>query len=306
VKPKIEVKRHGVYSGHSGSIYSMALIPGENTFLTAGGDGVIALWNLNNDIEGKQYADVGKIVYSIAYDLESNMLLAGQYEGGIHVIDLKKGKEERLLQYHQSPVYKISVNHEHNLIISLDGNGELVISSLNGFEIKKNIKISQGKLRSIAFNNSNDIVAIGSAEGAIHLYNISDWNKITTIQAHEPGFSVNALKYSPDGKFLISGSRDAHLNIFDVLNNFEKVRSIPAHNYAIYSIDYSHDGRFIATASRDKTVKIWDSGNFDMIKKIEKEQMNGHVISVNTLLWHPNGYLITAGDDRSAISWEVK
>lgn len=113
------------------------------------------------------------------------------------------------------------------------------------------------------------------------------------------------MRFSPDGKFLLTGGKDAHLNIWQV-GHYDKIKSIPAHDWAIYDIAYSPNSNLFATASRDKTLKIWDSKTFQLLKVINKEKYDGHQFSVNKLIWSTyNNYLISAGDDRAIIIWEI-
>ena len=124
------------------------------------------------------------------------------------------------------------------------------------------------------------------------------------FSAHQ--FSANVATYSPDGTLLLSGGRDAHLNIWDA-KSYTLIKSIPAHNFAIYDIVFSPDAKLFATASRDKTIKIWDAETFELLVRIDKEKWDGHLNSVNKLLWSSyNNYLISTGDDRSIMVWDVK
>ena len=44
-----------------------------------------------------------------------------------------------------------------------------------------------------------------------------------------------------------------------------------------------------------------------MLYRIDKEKNEGHLNSVNKILWHEEtGYLFTAGDDKSIMIWEIK
>ncbi|PSR03495.1 MAG: hypothetical protein BRD50_05840 [Bacteroidetes bacterium SW_11_45_7] len=61
-----------------------------------------------------------------------------------------------------------------------------------------------------------------------------------------------------------------------------------------------------ASASRDKTVKLWDAETFELLKVLDNKKFEGHVHSVNKLLWsHEHDLLISCGDDRSVIIWKV-
>ena len=54
--------------------------------------------------------------------------------------------------------------------------------------------------------------------------------------------------------FLLTGGRDGHLNIWQV-GDYDMIKLIPAHEWAIYDIVYSPNSNLFATASRDKTLK---------------------------------------------------
>jgi WD repeat-containing protein 61 len=302
----VKIERLTSFQGHKGAVYSLLGAPSGKTFYSGGGDHIVAEWKLDGSGEGKPFAEIPGIIYSLALSPDGNLLLVGQDSGGIHVINIKEKKEEHLLQYHRAPVFDLLISPVNELIFSLAGNGMLGVSFLNDFSLIQNIKLSENKLRSVSLNNNDSQVAIGTGDGVIYIFSLPDMNIIKKWQAHKTGFSVNALKFSPDGKHLLSGSRDAHLNIYDT-TNFELEKSFPAHNYAIYSIVCNPDNSLIATGSRDKTIKIWNADNFEMLIRLDKENFMGHINSVNKLLWHSSsGKLISGGDDRTVMVWDVQ
>jgi WD40 repeat protein len=193
------------------------------------------------------------------------------------------------------------------MLFSLSGDGELGVIRIPQFNIERKILIGKGKLRAVAVNAAETIIALGSGDGSIYVFSLPDLKPLKHFQAHKEGFSVNALQFSPCDKQLISGSRDAYLNVYDVENDFQVINAIPAHNYAIYSISYSPDRKLFATGSRDKTVKIWDAETYEMLYRIDKEKNESHVNSVNKILWHEEtGSLFSAGDDRAVMVWKVE
>jgi WD40 repeat protein len=95
------------------------------------------------------------------------------------------------------------------------------------------------------------------------------------------------------------------LNIWSV-ENYELIKSIPAHNWAIYDIVFSPDATLFATASRDKTVKIWDAKTYQVLKRITKLNFEAHTHSVNKLIWSTyRNYLVSVGDDKMVMIREV-
>lgn len=293
-------------TGHSGAVYTLAALHNQPKVVSAGSDRMVALWDTGGNESGVQLVAANNVVYSLFHQKENNFLLAGQSAGGIHVIDLNENREIRLLQYHNAPVFVIAVSYKHNLLFSGDGSGTIHVSQLSDYAPRTKFNIGTGKVRAIVVDDQNDRLIAGSADGSIYVISLPDLKPLNNFEAHQKGFSVNALCLLPGTDLLLSGSRDAHLNVYDVKNNFRLLQSIPAHNYAIYTIAVHPNGNYFATASRDKTVKIWNADTMEVIERIDKEQYNGHTASVNKLVWHDDGKLITASDDRSVMIWQLE
>jgi WD40 repeat protein len=164
-------------------------------------------------------------------------------------------------------------------------------------------KLSQEKVRSIDFNYATSEIAVALGDCNILVLDLHTLDHKKDFIAHQ--LASNVVRYSPDGKLLLTGGRDAHLNIWQV-GTYELVKSIPAHNWALYDIEFSPDAALFATASRDKTVKIWDATTFQLLQRITKENFDAHTHSVNKLIWSAyNNYLVSAGDDRMVMVREV-
>ncbi|HTE32713.1 MAG TPA: hypothetical protein VK666_20170, partial [Chryseolinea sp.] len=118
--------------------------------------------------------------------------------------------------------------------------------------------------------------------------------------------SVFTLRYTPDLNFLISGSRDARLKVWDTHNGYVKSAEVVAHMYAINHLDFSPDGKHFVTCSMDKSIKVWDTEALKLLKVIDRSRHAGHGTSVNKLLWTTfNDQLISASDDRTLSVWNI-
>jgi WD40 repeat protein len=221
------------------------------------------------------------------------------------VIDLLKKEEIKILQHHTDGVFNIQYNSQEQLFYSVGADGNFAVCSLVSLSLIKIKKLCNAKVRGIDYCKVINELAVASSDGYIRIFDLKTLELKHEFIAHQQ--AANCLCYSPDGLYLLSGGKDAHLNVWNVSAHYESIKSIPAHNFAIYDIVYSPDKRMFATASRDKTLKIWDALTFELLVRVNKENFDGHVNSVNKLLWSKfNNYLISCGDDRSILVWEIQ
>ena len=77
-----------------------------------------------------------------------------------------------------------------------------------------------------------------------------------TIREHEG--AVQAVAYSPCGRWVASGSQDNTARICSVVTGEVKC-TLTGHSSIVHSVAYSPDGKHIVSGSDDRTVKVWDS-----------------------------------------------
>ena len=292
------------YSGHKSGVYTLEAKPNTNILWSGSGDQIVAQWNVAEENDGMMLAKSTGIVYALKFIAQHNHLLIGQSSGGVHVINLETNIEERLLQYHLSPVFHIAHNQQHNLIFTLAGDGTMNVLSALDYHLIKTFFICEGKLRSLDFNPHKNECAIACGDGSIVILSLPNCEPLHRFAAHKKDFSVNKVLYSSDGKLLLSGSRDAMLNVFST-DDYTLVKSIAAHNYAIYDIAFHSSQQLFATASRDKTIKLWNAKTFEVLARIDKEHYDGHTHSVNKLVWMGDK-LVSTGDDRTVLVYDLQ
>jgi WD40 repeat protein len=307
-EPSIDVKHIAILTGHSGCVYAMDKGFSEKTIFTGGSDRYIALWNIETLQAEKFSAALPAAIYAICHIPEKNILLAGTTTGAIHILDLDKKEEIKILQHHRGPVFDIQYSLKTNCFYTVGGDGNFAVCSLDTLSLLKMKNLSYDKARSIAFNDATSEIAVALGDSNVLIFDLLTWEYKNDFVAHQLGKKIvgaNIVRYSPDGKFLLTGGRDAHLNIWSV-ENYELIKSIPAHNWAIYDIVFSPDTTLFATASRDKTVKIWHAKTYQILKRITKLNFEAHTHSVNKLIWSTyRNYLVSVGDDKMVMIREV-
>jgi WD40 repeat protein len=282
----------------AGSIYAIDKL-NSSSFFFGGGNKFVNLFDLKTNTV-KQIVNTGSTIYSIKCLADYDLLLTGTFDGGLYVIDLLNKKELHHFVQHQNGIFDIQYSRRFNKVFTAGGDGCIGMWNINPFSNKEYYKLTAGKIRSLCFNDTEEIIAIGCGDGTVRIHLTDSFKEVLRFEAHNQ--SVNVVIFHPENKNLITVGKDAHLKIWSP--EFKIINSIPAHNYAIYSIAFSPDMKLFATGSRDKTIKIWDAKNHELLTRIDKSKFDGHSHSVNKVLWLEE-LLISISDDKSVLGWDI-
>jgi WD40 repeat protein len=114
-------------------------------------------------------------------------------------------------------------------------------------------------------------------------------------------FSVSSLAYSPDGRFVVSGSADSSVKIWD-LEKGREMFTLPEHEGPVRSVAYSPDGARVVSGSADYTIRLWDAETGE-----ELRTLTGHSNVVNSVAYSPDGRFVASGStDRTVKVWDAE
>ena len=298
----LSVVQKAIMTGHNAAVYALEQGIDAEYILSGSADNMVAMWSLKDFVPQNFSVQLEATIYSICFIPDKSILLVGQTNGGIHVIDLNATKEIRHLALHTGAIFSIKYTPKTNQFYVGSADGSVSIWDLEQCSLITHNQISSKKIRSIYIDEQLDDYLIVDGDGQITVFDLANNKSLKSFIGHD--LSANCLARNPITNELLTGGRDAHLKVWNT--NYELIKAIPAHNFAIYDIAFHPTGKYLATASRDKTIKIWDANTYEVLVRLDRINYNGHTNSVNKLYWSTyNNYLLSTGDDRSIIVWEV-
>jgi WD40 repeat protein len=118
-----------------------------------------------------------------------------------------------------------------------------------------------------------------------------------TLEGHEAG--VWACSVSPDGRRLVSASRDKTLRVWD-LHSGEGLAVLRGHDREVRDCVVMPDGRRVVSASADATLRIWDIETGEVLATLA-----GHKARVLACAVSADGRrIVSASSDRTLRVWD--
>jgi len=102
--------------------------------------------------------------------------------------------------------------------------------------------------------------------------------------------AVTCVAISPDGRRVVSGSRDKTLKVWDVATG-KCLATLKGHSNSVCSVAISPDGRRVASGSYDETVKVWDVATGECVATL-----TGHWKQVLCVAVFPDGRRVVSCD----------
>lgn len=186
---------------HGERLNNFAFSP-DSKFLISVGVLSIKLWKipegrLVNEFDYKIFK--GSFPYCILFSPNGKFLISGNHDNTITFRKIPDMRLIRVLKGHTTIVTSIAFL-PNNYLISGDANGIINVWLVPKYHIIKTWKISGG-VTSIA-SSSQKVLAIGTTENKVILYNISNWKKIKEIKVKG---DWTIVKFSTNGKLLAIG-----------------------------------------------------------------------------------------------------
>ncbi|QRV84768.1 Notchless protein [Ceratobasidium sp. AG-Ba] len=128
----------------------------------------------------------------------------------------------------------------------------------------------------------------------------SDPKPEATIDA---GSAVLSTGYSNNGAYVVSGSYDNTVRIWDARTGKQVGQPLDGHTSAVWSVGYSPDGAYIVSGSSDKTVRIWDARTGKQVG----QPLDGHTSAVWSVGYSPDGaYIVSGSSDNTVRIWDAR
>ncbi|CAE6541800.1 unnamed protein product [Rhizoctonia solani] len=290
--------------GHSNSVDGVAFSP-DGTYIVSGStDMTTRVWEITTLLKPMTPDPlVGHTspVHCVAISSDGTRIISGSGDHTVRMWDAQTGAPiGKPYTGHSSFVYGLAFVRDGTRFVSCS-----IDMTLKLWDTTKQTLVKShshpAKIRCVASSPDGALVAFGSDDEQVHLWDPKAWKKINSEPLEGHSDLIWSLVFSPDGACLASGSSKA-VCLWDTRSHSLLGKIASSHTQPIRSIALTPCGTGVVSGSDDNTARLWDvkTGNTVL-------ELVGHSSNVAAVAFSPDGSCIaSASFDNTIRLWNSK
>jgi WD40 repeat protein len=321
-----------VLRGEGAAVGAVAFSSDSKVIATAGADGRVDLWEAISGRRRATFREHRDRIVALAFSSDGTFLSAVCKDGAVTLWDLRTSKVRSTLPVHEDRVAPFGLSPNGKLLVS--GGPQNTVRLWDTATGKQKFQRPFEGLRSVVFSPDGKRLAVGQpgsikrlvqvwAVGTMQESYSFEWRKLPHFYTKSSIVYACAcnlgLAFSPDGKLIASCGTIAHQKgfsgevwVWDTATS-KQTATLKMRAEVVCTVAFSPDGKLLAAAGGPVHLKDVEPNDprgevclFEVATGKQKAAFGGHVGSVHTVSFCPNGRLLaTGGEDGAVCLWDV-
>lgn len=293
--------------GHLGRVNAIAFSADNSLIISGSEDETVRVWNTSVRKEILMLSTYGEAINAVAFSDDNSSIISGGHfsesDPSVRQWQINRRKEAITL-YDTSQVTAVAFDPNNNRLVFGGLSGPLKTFDLASLKARplwsdsEKAPINPG-LDALAFRESDGMLAAGTFDGAIQLWQANDLKPDRQFNIGKP---VWGIAFHPRDSLIAVGGQDKMIHIWN-LRDGSLVKEIDHEHASVWTISFSADGKLMASGGGDGKVRIWSTSDYTLKTAFlppNSEELWGVPFE------RSNTKLITAGLDRRVRVWSLE
>lgn len=291
-------KPAAVFTGHADDVGSLAYSPYAKLLASGSWDNAV---NLYTD-EGKLQKSLKRhtaAVEALTYSRDGKYLFSGSNDFTAMQFDATSGSAINIFVGHTANITALAVDAAGKYLFSGSDDGTIKLWDLSaGGTLFKTFPIGSS-VHSIALANDGKTFFVACNSKDIIQYDMTG-KEVKRYTGHKD--FVNSVALSLNGKYMVSGSNDKSVMVWD-LKSGKLYKELIGHALKVNVVQFSFDNKYIISGSNDGTARIWNTETGDLLYILNDNQDN----KIRTLaITFDKKFIYTGGKVKDQKSYGVR
>jgi WD40 repeat protein len=288
--------------GHTGWVGGVAFSPDGKTLATCSADGSVKLWDAATGREHHTIAAHEDTVTAVQFSPDGKRIATSSFDGTAKVWDSATRKSIQTFRGHRGAVQTVAFDPRDDRLVATGGIDGTVRVWHSDSGVERRTDPHRSWVNAVAFHPKTfGRMASASSDNTFCFRNAGD-GKITT-QVHARSAELRCLAFSPNGRWLATGTRYGPVKVWDSETGNE-VATLMGHTADVWAVAFSEDSRILASGNGDwdrpGEVRLWDTTTWTETARLKH---SGEVLS---LAFSPVGRWLAAGSWDGVVKvWNV-
>ncbi len=244
-------------------INSLCTALNSNNLFTSSQSGTICQWPADSFKSIKLFNEKKPVTRIKLTQNDASLLFSS--ENDIRLIDIKSGDLFLSFNQHDADISCFELTPDGRFVISADGQGGCYLWRLLTGELNYDYSNDHYIVSTLAISPNAQLFVCGHINNnRITVRDLQQGKIITELDEHEK--AVSSLAISSDGRFILSGSVDASLRLWQLNSSHKKsLRVFRGHSKRIYQLAMDPQNKIAASVSEDRSLKIWNLNTADCL-----------------------------------------
>lgn len=297
-----------ILNGHTDSITTVKFSSDGLLIATAGMDGIIRAWRVNDtgkpECEFLTTLEAGSEVLWMEFHPTGYALIAGTADGTVWMWNLPRGHVMNVFAGHTAASTSGCWAADGKNFASVSEDGTIILwEPVSGmphkrWETAQDERLSGGAMgwNVIALDMAGKICTVGSPDGKAKVINMMTGALLASLETQTD--SIEAISYAKTLPLLAIASIDGTIALYEVPSL--RLRTVLRHDDAVVGLHFEPGTPMLFSCSTDRTVRRWD------VRTSQEERCwRGHQDAILCMAVQAGGRkVITAGDDKTALVFD--